>query len=230
MNTSILQRIKSFFKREPGPKFVAGQLRKPSGSFANQLAESMDRVNGEQYDLTLETMTLQDNESILEIGFGSGSFFEKLFLEAEGLHVTGIDYSQEMVDLAKAANRSLIGSGRLHLYKGSSDELPFDDLSFDKVFCNMVIFFWDQPENHLKEIRRVLKPGGTFYSGFRPRESMELFPFVQYGFRLYEQDEWSRLLEQHGFSVSEIVSRTDAPVEHHGEIYQLESVCISAEK
>lgn len=227
---NLLQRIKSIFQPDPKPAFIAGQLRKPSGSFAKKVAGSMDKVNEPLYDLTLETMNLQDNESILEIGFGSGSFIEKLFQKADRLQVTGIDYSQKMVNLATSVNQSRIFSGQLHLHHGSSDKLPFEDYSFDKIFCNMVIYFWDKPEGHLKEVHRVLKPGGKFYTGFRPRKSMEQLPFTQYDFRLYNEDDWSWILEQNGFSITEISDKTDAPVEHKGEKFEMESVCITAEK
>jgi hypothetical protein len=63
----------------PDPAFIAEQLRKPSGSFAPNIARKMDHVNEPLFDLTLEPMWLTDNESILEIGFGSGSFFPKIF-------------------------------------------------------------------------------------------------------------------------------------------------------
>ncbi|MEX2363304.1 MAG: methyltransferase domain-containing protein, partial [Balneolaceae bacterium] len=152
MITSFLQRLKSLFQKDPDQEFIAAQLRKPSGSYAREIASSMDKVNESQFDLTLEKMKLKNNESILEIGFGSGSFMEKLFQETYGLHVTGIDYSPQMVSLATSINKSRVESGQLKLHEGSSDNLPFDDQSFDKAYCNMVIFFWDEPEKHLKEV------------------------------------------------------------------------------
>lgn len=230
MKANILQRILSIFRSKPKPEFMAQQLRKPSGRFAKKIAENMNQVNEPLYAMTLDNMMLTGNDSVLEIGFGSGKFFDRLFLQSNQLQVSGIDYSQEMVDEAKDNNKTFIASGQLNLQLGNSDNLPFADSSFDKVFCNMVIYFWDQPEKHLKEIYRVLKPKGKFYTGLRTKESMLRFPFTQYGFRLYEQDEWNAILRQNGFSVINVAKKSDPYIEYGGESIQLESVCIVAEK
>ncbi len=215
---------------KPDPAFIAEQLRRPSGSFAPNIARKMDQVNEPLFDLTLEAMQLIDNESILEIGFGSGRLFRKIFSKANRLQITGIDYSQEMVEMAKRDNQSLIDSGHLILDQGSSDYLPFPEHAFDKVFCNMVVYFWEQPGKHLKEIRRVLKPGGRFYTGMRTKNSMLKFPFARYGFSLYEEDEWKSILEQNGFQWIGTKKKIDPAIEEEGNSFRLESICIIAKK
>lgn len=214
---------------KPDPAFVAGQLRKPSGEFSHKIAGKMDQVNAPLFDLTLEIMKPVDHESILEIGFGSGSFMPKLLAAADRLKISGVDYSPEMVEKATAGNREAVESGILDLKQGNSNELPFPDNSFDKVFCNMVIYFWDRPTEHLTEVRRVLKAGGRFYSGFRSRESMQVFPFIEHGFNMYGEDEWSDLLNENGFNVAGLHKRRDPAIEEDDRTLQLESVCMVAE-
>ncbi|MEX2573372.1 MAG: class I SAM-dependent methyltransferase [Balneolaceae bacterium] len=215
---------------EPDPEFVARQLRRPSGEFAGRVAEKMNRFNRFLFDLTLEAMEISDNHHILEIGFANGKFFNDVLTKASGLQVTGIDFSEDMVQEAKRNNADSIKSGKLNLYLGSSDHLPFDDESFDKVFCNNVIYFWDEPAEHVKEVHRVLKRGGAFYSGFRPGKSMRQFPFVKHGFNLYEVDEWIAILEESGFTVSGTDRKPEPPLEEGGEEIRLESVCVTAGK
>src|SRR5258707_3864840 len=164
----------------PKLDFIAAQLRKPSGSFAATIAQNMDKSNEALYDLTLQSMDLQGDERLLEIGFGSGTFMHKLFLQRPNLKVTGVDYSSEMVNIAEMTNGDLVKSGRLKLEEGSSEHLPFEGETFDGVFSNMVIYFWDNPEEHLREVWRVLKPEGKFYTGFRTKKSMLQMPFVKY--------------------------------------------------
>lgn len=227
---NILQRFLNFFKSSPEPEFIAQQLRKPSGEYAAEVGDNMDKVNRALFDLTLDVMEPQDNEHILEIGFGTGKFISKFFSDTENLRISGLDYSEEMVEIAIQNNQDLITSGELKLLQGSSNDIPFPDSSFEKVFCNMVIYFWDQPENHLKEIYRVLKPDGLFYTGIRSKQSMTVFPFVKYGFKLYEIPEWKETLTQNGFSVVDTEIQTDPAVEFKGNKLELESWCIVAQK
>ena len=215
---------------KPDPEFIAQQLRKPSGDFAPEVGQKMDQVNEPLYDLTLDVMQPEDNDIILEIGFGTGKFFNKLFTHTNGLKVSGIDFSEAMIETAKKFNSDAISSGTLDVKLGNSDAIPFPDQTFDKVFCNMVIYFWDQPEKHLKEIQRVLKPGGTFFTGIRTRESMLVFPFVEYGFNLYSTEEWAEMLDQNGFSLIHTHNRLDPEIEVDGNKLRLESCCIVAEK
>ena len=92
----------------------------------------------------------------------------------------------------------------------------------------MVIYFWDQPDAHLGEVRRVLKPGGVFYTGFRTRESMQVFPFVEHGFNLYGIEEWKAILDRNGFSVIQTHTATDPAMDFEGNTLRLESCCIAA--
>ena len=97
-------------------KFIAQQLRKPSGDFAGTIAEKMGVGNRPLYDLMLSSITFRNHDSILEIGFGSGIHFSDLLANAKNLKVTGIDYSPEMTNLATANNKKLVDSGQLKLY------------------------------------------------------------------------------------------------------------------
>jgi len=216
--------------KQPAPEFIAAQLRKPSGDFAGKVGEKMNRVNEALFDLTLETMQLQNNEQLLEIGFGTGAFFRKLFGYAENIKVSGIDFSDEMVEIAKANNKETIDSGALNIKWGQSEDIPFPDSTFDKVFCNMVIYFWDRPEKHLSEVYRVLKPGGKFYTGMRSRKSMQVFPFVEHGFNLYEAEEWKGMLAENGFTVTDEKIAKDPELDFEGNALCLESRCIVAFK
>jgi len=215
---------------EIGPEFIAQQLRKPAGDFAREIADAMNRVNAPLYKLMFASMKLSDHDRILEIGFGNGRFFSELMSKAKHLQVYGLELSEEMVKEAAVLNSWLLKSVSLTLDVGNSTHLPYADQFFDKVFCNMLIYFWDEPDIHLKEVFRVLKPGGRFFTGFRPRESMLQFPFVKHGFHLYSADEWSAILEKNGFLITDILSREDPAIEDEGKMIQLESVCISAIK
>ncbi|MEI9909877.1 MAG: class I SAM-dependent methyltransferase [Bacteroidota bacterium] len=219
----------SFFQRLLFKK-VARHLRKPSGWFGKKVGIKMNAANAFLYDAALDIMKPADHDSILEIGFGNGKFFEKIFSKANGLRLTGIDFSEKMVEEAKKNNAASWATGLLQLYKGSSDQLPFPDNSFDIIFCINVVYFWDPAAPHLKEIYRVLKPGGKFYSVIRSKESIQQMPFANYGFIKYTRDEWTDILQHHQLNVKEVNIINETAATLKGDSYPVTSWCFVGEK
>lgn len=225
--------MKKVPKNKPDPHFIAQQLKKPTGDFATVIARKMNEINSIQYDLVLDSMALKNNECLLEIGFGNGFFFDKLFARAKNLRICGVDFSEEMVDEAQKNNKSSISAGKLNISYGCSDRLPFPDATFDKVFCINVVYFWDQPKPHLDEIYRVLTSGGKFYSVLRTKESSSKLPFTKYGFTLYDRDEWKAVLEQNKFRVSGINQKIEtrmSDTDLDKQSFEMESLCFIGEK
>jgi len=226
--------FKKFFQRLKF-KMMAKQLRRPSGMMGGKVGSMMNKANEFLYDFTLDVMQPANNDAILEIGFGNGKFFDKIFSKAEGLKVTGLDFSETMLNAAKENNKEAVTNGKLSLQFGSSDKLPFPDNSFDKIFCINVVYFWDEPIVHLKEMYRVLKPGGRFYATVRTKKSMLKMPFTKYGFSFYESDNWKRLLDE-----ADLIFIEEKPVNEpvvdpiaigfEGNKVSVQSLCVVAEK
>lgn len=222
----------------PEPNFIkrifikayAGQLRKPEGMFALKVGNKMNELNSYLYDISIDKINPEDNETILEIGFGNGKFFDKIFVKAENLKIYGLDYSSDMVKAAAENNKSSVNSGKLILTCGSSDRIPFDDNFFNKVFCINVAQFWEDPSAHLKEIRRVLIPGGKFYTIIRTKESTLMMPFSKYGFTAYTAEEWERILNANNLNCINTSIISERPVNLNNGDYKLESYCIVSEK
>ena len=221
--------FKNFFQQFKF-KMMARQLRKPSGPVGHKIGEMMNKANRFLYEFTSNTMELSDNQSILEIGFGNGKFFNTLFSKANNLKITGIDFSEKMYAEAHKNNEHSITDGNLKLHLGSSDNLPFPENSFDKVFCINVVYFWDEPKKHLQEINRVLKPGGKFYASIRTKESMALMPFTRYGFTGYDEEEWKQLINKNPFNFLKAERIAEPAVEFENKPYQVHSLCLVAEK
>lgn len=226
--------FKKFFQRLKF-KMMAKQLRRPQGATGDKVGRMMNKANESLYDFTLKVMKPLDNESVLEIGFGNGKFFDKIFSTAKGLKVTGLDFSKTMFEAATENNRSAIDSGQLILQLGRSDQMPFPDNSFDKIFCINVIYFWDDALLHMQEINRVLKPGGRFYATVRTKESMIKMPFTKYGFSFYETGKWKIILDYAGLRFIE-EKAFDEPAVNLAAIgigkeqLAIESLCVIAEK
>jgi SAM-dependent methyltransferase len=208
-------------------KRVARLLRKPEGKAGLEVARRMNTANEFLYDFTLDEMLISDHQTILEIGFGNGKFFYKQFNRAEGLTITGLDFSEDMIHAARDLNQDYLNQERLLLVKGQSDKMPFGNASFDSVFSINVAYFWDDPQAHLTEIHRVLKPGGRLYTTIRTPESLATMPFSQYGFRTYTVEEWKFLCHLNNLSFIRSSHVHEPEIPPAGSI---RSVCLVAEK
>jgi SAM-dependent methyltransferase len=114
-----------------------------------------------EFEAILRTAAPKKVGSILDIGCGSGLYFPLLARRAERL--AGLDFSSEMI----AAARGLVekkGLTNVDLFVGSAEELPFPDESFDLVLGIDVLHHIPDLERALREVRRVLRPGGRFAS------------------------------------------------------------------
>jgi ubiquinone/menaquinone biosynthesis C-methylase UbiE len=124
----------------------------------------MARANENCGAWVIGLLEIGPRESVLEVGFGPGGVIQRLATIAS--HVVGLDPSREMVWQARARNESAIESGRVDLRHGSVESLPFDGNTFDKAIAINSMQVWPDPEAGLREIRRVMKPGGRIGLGF----------------------------------------------------------------
>lgn len=152
------------------PRFIAKQGRRPSGLLGQIVARIMAKETAGENDFARELLQLQPEDAVLEIGSGHGETLAKCANVVSRGRLCGIDFSPVMHGHAMRRHRRLVAEKRMEFHLGSSDRLPFEDRSFDKVFTVHTIYFWNTPIDHLAEARRVLKPGGRFVLGFRPAE------------------------------------------------------------
>jgi ubiquinone/menaquinone biosynthesis C-methylase UbiE len=113
-----------------------------------------------------DLLAIGQHENVLEVGFGPGVVIRYLSERASQGRVVGIDSSKEMVSQARARNAFAVRSGRVELHRGSVDHLPFDDARFDKALAINSMQVWPDAISGLREMWRVLKPGGRLALGF----------------------------------------------------------------
>ena len=100
--------------------------------------------------------------SMLDVGCGAGAALRELAeLHPEAV-LTGCDISPLAVETATALNEALVKAGRMRFLLCGVPDLPFDDDVFDTVFSVESLYFWPDQTAGLREIRRVLAPGGYF--------------------------------------------------------------------
>jgi ubiquinone/menaquinone biosynthesis C-methylase UbiE len=97
---------------------------------------------------------------VLDVGCGGGKTVNRLAQLAPQGKVFGIDYSPDMVEYSKKVNKKLIAQNRVEIVEGSVEKMGFSNDYFDLVTAFETYYFWTNFPDALKEIKRVLKPGG----------------------------------------------------------------------
>jgi ubiquinone/menaquinone biosynthesis C-methylase UbiE len=191
------------------PEFIAEQSRRPSGALGWLIGKIMSHETESLNAAALAALELQPKDRVLEVGFGHGGTLAKAAnIVTEGL-VAGVDFSETMRHMATRRCSRFIASGRVHLDLADSTCLPFPDEHFDKAYSVHTLYFWKDPTAHLREICRVLRPGGLLALGFRTKDAgggAEAFPDTVYTFR--DVGAIGELLRATGFH-NEVVA--DAP-------------------
>jgi ubiquinone/menaquinone biosynthesis C-methylase UbiE len=118
-------------------------------------------------------LELKGDERVLEVGFGPGVGIEKLIERLPGGTIAGIDPSTTMIDMASSRNRRAIAEGKVDLRQGIVSSLPWPDRSFDGVLSTNNVQLWGSVASDVKEIARVMAPGGhlaiAVHAGIVPR-------------------------------------------------------------
>lgn len=100
-------------------------------------------------------LNLAATDHVLEVGSGLGILLAELAAEWPQAHFTGIELSPDQLALARQHQRP-----NLVFLQGDAHRLPFPDQSFAVAYCRYLLEHVGAPVDVLKEMRRVLKPGG----------------------------------------------------------------------
>lgn len=190
----------------------AGQLRHPNGDLGKVVAEKMNKGNRLMNLDAIKQLHVADNDQILEIGMSNGFFVNEIVAISDTVRYFGCDTSTEMVDQANSINERWVEKKQAFFTKGDARHLPFEDSYFNKIFTINTIYFWDDVLTVLGEISRTLKKNGLLVIAFRPESVMQQMPVTKYGFTLFTQETVTRLLTDHGFSITNIIEKKDEDV------------------
>ena len=123
--------------------------------------ESMEVGHGPVGKQAIALMQVGTDARVLDVGCGSGWATRLLADYASQGRVTGIDISDEMVDLARESSRS---HPNTDFEVASAEQLPFPDNQFTHAFSMESLYYYRNIPKALKEIQRVMKPGGSFFA------------------------------------------------------------------
>lgn len=99
-------------------------------------------------------------ETMLDVAIGTADVAITAVSKHKAAHVTGIDLSREMMNIGAQKVKRAGMEGRIDFVHGSALEMPFADNGFEAVTCAYGIRNFSNLDQGLREMCRVLKPGG----------------------------------------------------------------------
>lgn len=143
-------------------RMLSGNPGKPEGEDGAQMLARMNESHAPVTEWALQFLHPEGVKDLLDIGCGGGATIRCLADMAPEGKVVGVDYSPVSVQESRAYNVDLIESSRVEVVEASVEKLPFAADTFDRITTVESFYFWPDPQENLKEVRRVLKPGGRF--------------------------------------------------------------------
>ena len=185
--------VKSFFS----------QCARPEGFLGRVMLRFMNFGHAPLTNWGLSLVEIHDGWSMLDIGCGGGATLKRLLKRSKGAQVYGIDISAESVAKAKKVNAGVLDK-QVFVIRGSAEKLPYEDNKFDLVTAVETVYFWPDLPSCLKEVRRVVKPGGRFAIMVEVLESDSVWTDVVDGMTAYSPEQLKEMLEGAGFVKTEL--------------------------
>ena len=181
-------------------KIISRQLAKPNGLVGRfLLAPLWNRRNALLNDRTLASLHLQEDDRVLDIGFGGGYLLAQMCKSLVSGHLVGVDASAAMVRRAGKKFRRAMRCRVIDLLPADAETLPFADAAFDKISSVNSIFYWRDLGRGIQEIHRVLRPAGRLVVTFTDQQDLEKQGFSPFGVHSYSADNVATALREAGF-------------------------------
>ncbi len=100
------------------------------------------------------------HDTVLDVATGTAGVALELVRQKD-CFVWGVDQSAEMLEVGRRRVTLAAASKQVRLVEGSADELPFEEGQFDALTFTYLLRYVDDPLATLRELARVVKPGGT---------------------------------------------------------------------
>ena len=187
------------------------QCQKPTGWLGRFVLRNINSRHSKVADWGLSHVTVEKQFAILDVGCGGGRTVSKLAAIATEGKVYGLDFSSASIAVASKTNRDWIKMGRVEIREGSVSQMPFAADTFDFVIAVETHFWWPDLFNDMREVLRVLKPGGAVaiiaevYRGADTTTARLAEKYLpRTGMKLLSPDEHRHLLADTGYTNVEV--------------------------
>lgn len=185
-------------------KFMARQYGRPSGTFGRLItAPLLNRANEQSNQRVFQMLQVEDDQTVLEIGFGGGQLLSMMMQDGTSAQLHGVEVSAAMI---KRARRQFGKDKRNRpptLESGRADAIPYPADHFDRVCSVNTVYFWADLVSSVTEIARVTNPEGVVVLGFGSAASLRAAGYEAQGFILYTPDDVISALTSNGFELDQ---------------------------
>lgn len=179
--------------------------RKPSGWLGKLLYRKPVGHYG-FFRVAIEKLQLQPEDIFLEVGCGGGILLDMALQTVQ--RACGIDHSPDMVALARQKNTQALSEGRLEIVQDDVGTLPWDENHFTCAAGVEMLYFIEDLAPALRELYRVLKPGGrlVFVMAAQPESALSKLiaaPWQRY-LCFHLNAELTSILKEAGFGAVQV--------------------------
>lgn len=152
------------------------------------------------YEVMADALDLQPDDDLLDVGCGSAVLLDDR--AAHVRYVAGLDASQIQVGMARRRLRERIAGGTAEIVLGDAAALPWRDGRFSAVTSLNCLKFVPDPDKALREMCRVLRPGGRVALGSGPSlmDPAKSGRIDALGMRQWSADDSRQMLAEAGFA------------------------------
>lgn len=220
MITNLKDKRMSLALKNENLNDLVSQYRCPKGDEGIAVDEFFHEINNDVIKESVKALELEDKNRILELGHGNCRHLPFVMEQAFQVKYFGMEISEVMLEEASRLNAKYIKKKEALFQMYNGVKVPYVHNIFDRILTINTIYFWKEPLVYLKEMFRVLKPGGKFVLTFTNSVFLEQLAMVSKGeeFVLYNQQKVQELVNETDFILNSMEEKSEKIKDSEGNL------------